>query len=30
LLKIINDDDFIDLKPRLSANLEQIEKELNK
>jgi tetratricopeptide (TPR) repeat protein len=30
LLKIINDDDFIDLKPRLSANLEQIEKETNK
>jgi tetratricopeptide (TPR) repeat protein len=30
LLKIINDDDFIDLKPRLSANLEQIEKELHK
>ena len=30
LLKIINDVEFIDLKPRLSANLEQIEKELNK
>ena len=30
LLKIINDDDFIDLKPRLSENLEQIEKEMNK
>ena len=30
LLKIINDDDFIDLKPRLISNLEQIEKEMNK
>jgi tetratricopeptide (TPR) repeat protein len=30
LEQIINDDDFIDLKPRLSANLEQIEKEMNK
>ena len=30
LLKIINDDEFIELKPRLSANLEQIEKELHK
>ena len=30
LLKIINDDDFIAFKTRLSANLEQIEKELHK
>jgi tetratricopeptide (TPR) repeat protein len=30
LEKIVNDDDFIELKPRLSANLEQIEKEQHK
>ena len=29
LEQIINDDEFIDLKPRLLANLEQIEKELH-
>jgi tetratricopeptide (TPR) repeat protein len=30
LEQIINDDEFIDLKPRLLTNLEQIEKELHK